>query len=289
VIKVNNNKGSLISIIIPANNEERVIERCLNYLQEGLNPEETEIIVVCNGCTDRTATVVQSMDSEIRLIESPLAFKANALNLGDEYAVGFPRVYLDADIQISGEDIRKLADELKKGVLLAASPALKIEIKGRPWSIKAFYKIWCYLPFVTEGTIGCGIYTLSKQGRERFDKFPEITADDSFVRFLFSSTERGVVKNATFIISLPMCLLDLINIRIRQCFEFYEFKKAFPELVMQHSESNTRGIFFLFSKISLWPALLVYISINSYSRLGGVCKFWFGNRQYWNKDELSRF
>ena len=289
MIKINNNKGSLISIIIPANNEERVIERCLNYLQKHLNPEEAEIIVVCNGCTDKTAKIVRAMDSDIRLIETPLASKANALNLGDKYSIGFPRIYLDADILISGEDITKLANELKKGVLLAASPALKIDTKGRPWTIRAFYQRWCNLPFVTEGTIGCGIYALSKQGRQRFDKFPEITADDSFVRFLFSSTERGIVKNATFIISPPMCLLDLLSIRIRQCFGFYEFKKTFPELVQQHSESNTKSIFFLFSKISLWPALLVYISINFYSRLGGVCKFWFGNRLYWNKDESSRF
>ncbi|MEN8215220.1 MAG: glycosyltransferase [Pseudomonadota bacterium] len=288
-MKRNHNKNNLISIIIPAHNEEKVIGRCLTNLLQGLNPEEAEIIVVCNGCTDQTAKLVQST-AAVQLIETPVASKANALNLGDEQAKGFPRIYIDADIQISGEDVKKLAQELKKDTLLAASPVMRVEFKGRSWSIKAFYKIWCCLPFVTQGTIGSGVYALSKTGRERFDKFPEITADDGFVRFLFSPSERGVVKSAAFTVFPPRRLSNLIRIRNRIYFGAYELKKTFPELAARYHESNIGSTFFpLFKKISLWPALLVYISINLYSRIGGRCKFWFGDRQYWNRDESSRF
>ncbi|MEN8216559.1 MAG: glycosyltransferase [Pseudomonadota bacterium] len=285
----NHNKKNLISIIIPAHNEERVIGRCLTTLLQNLNPEEADIIVVCNGCTDQTAKVVQSTAREIQLLETPVASKANALNLGDEHANGFPRFYIDADIMISGEDVKKLAQALKKDSLLAASPVMKMELKERPWVIKAFYQIWCRLPYVTQGTIGGGVYALSKKGKERFEKFPEITADDAFIRFLFSPSERGVVRSAAVTVFPPRCLSDLIRIRIRNDFGNYELKKTFPELAARYDESNIGGTFFsLFKKISLWPALLVYTSISIYSRLGGMCKFWFGDRQYWNRDESSR-
>jgi len=285
----NHNKKNLISIIIPAHNEERVIGRCLTALLQSLNPEEANIIVVCNGCTDKTAKVVQSTAWDIQLIETPIKSKANALNLGDEHANGFPRFYIDADILISGEDVKKLAQELKKNTLLAASPVMKMELKDISWVIKAYYKIWCRLPYVSQGTIGSGVYALSKKGRERFEKFPEITADDGFIRFLFSPDERGVVRTATFTKFPPRRLSDLIGIRIRSYFGTCELKKTFPELAARYYESNIGGTFFsLFKKISLWPALLVYTSISIYSRIGGMCKFFFGDQQYWNRDESSR-
>lgn len=284
------NNNNLISVIIPAHNEEKVIVRCLTSLLQGLNFEEAEIIVICNGCTDHTAKRVQSISRDIQLIETPLASKTNALNLGNECSKGYPKIYLDADIKVGGHDIKKLAQKLKAGHFLAASPVLKVEYEGSPWLIRSFYGIWCRLPFVTQGTIGCGIYGLSKVGRERFDKFPEITADDSFIRFLFSPSERGVVGNSIFTIFPPTCLSDLLKIRIRQCFGHYEFKKKFPELAAQHPETNIGQPFFsLFKIMSLWPALLVYIGINIFSQIGGRCKFWFGNKKYWNRDESSRF
>jgi glycosyltransferase involved in cell wall biosynthesis len=281
--------NNLISVIIPAHNEENVISRCLTSILQGLNFDEAEIIVVCNGCTDQSAQIVQSIAPEIQLIETPIASKANALNIGDKQAKGFPRIYIDADILIDGKNIKKLAQELRQTTLLAASPALKVDFKNRPWSVKAFYQIWCCLPFVTKGTIGCGVYALTETGRNRFNKFPEITADDGFVRFLFAPSERGVIKNTTFTIFPPKCFPDLIRIRIRQCFGVYELKKTFPNLATQHPESNIGSTFFsLFKNASLWLPLLLYICVNIFSHIGGRCKFWFGDRQYWNRDKSSR-
>src|SRR5262245_58336894 len=45
----------MASVVIPAHNEARVIERGLSSLLEGARPGELEIVVVCNGCTDDTA------------------------------------------------------------------------------------------------------------------------------------------------------------------------------------------------------------------------------------------
>ena len=236
-------QNNLISIIIPAYNEEKVIGRCLTSLLQGLNLIEAEIIVVCNGCTDQTASFVQSISKDIKLLETPLASKANALNLGDERAKGFPRVYIDADVKISGVDVKKLIVGLEKNSFQIVYPSMRVELKGVPWSVKAYYKIWCYLPFVTQGAT-CGVSVLSKTGRQYFDRFPEITADDSFVRFLFSPAERGFIKNAVVTIFPPRCFFDLLKIRSRQYFGAYELKKTLPKMIEQYPERNIGNTFF---------------------------------------------
>ena len=49
----------MVSFVIPAHNEEAVIGRCLTALLAGARRDELDIIVVCNGCTDRTAEVAR--------------------------------------------------------------------------------------------------------------------------------------------------------------------------------------------------------------------------------------
>ena len=44
-----------VSVVIPAHDEEAVIERCLGTLLADARAGEVEVVVVCNGCTDDTA------------------------------------------------------------------------------------------------------------------------------------------------------------------------------------------------------------------------------------------
>src|SRR3954462_6356852 len=96
----------MISVIIPAHNEANVIERTLSELMSGAHPNELEVIVVCNGCTDDTATRARNAGTgyaakhaiNFQVIDTPTPGKINALNLGDKAATAFPRLYIDADI-----------------------------------------------------------------------------------------------------------------------------------------------------------------------------------------------
>ena len=51
----------MISVIIPAHNEESVIARCLEAFVTGAEPGELEAIVVANGCSDATAEIALAM------------------------------------------------------------------------------------------------------------------------------------------------------------------------------------------------------------------------------------
>ena len=62
-----------------------------------------------------------------------------------------------------------------------------IDLRGSSLAVRAYYRIWLRLPYVREGMIGVGVYALSEEGRRRFGEFPEVIADDGYVRMLFSS------------------------------------------------------------------------------------------------------
>jgi len=112
----------MISIVIPAHNESSVIARTLSAMTEGAEPREFDIVVVCNGCTDDTANVARRFAPLARVIETEVAGKPHALNLGDQAAIGFPRIYADADVVITPDTIRTLARRLQCGDVLAVAP-----------------------------------------------------------------------------------------------------------------------------------------------------------------------
>jgi glycosyltransferase involved in cell wall biosynthesis len=82
-----------MTVVIPAHNEGRVIQRLLEQLINGANPDEMEIIVVANGCADDTAEVASSFGPAVRVLTLPVACKNEALIAGDRAAAGFPRNY----------------------------------------------------------------------------------------------------------------------------------------------------------------------------------------------------
>jgi glycosyltransferase involved in cell wall biosynthesis len=111
-----------MTIVIPAHNEGRVIRRLLEQLINGADPGEMDIIVVANGCTDDTAEVAASFGPAVRVLTLPAACKQKALIAGDRAAAGFPRIYLDADLELRADDVRALAAALSQPGVLAAAP-----------------------------------------------------------------------------------------------------------------------------------------------------------------------
>jgi len=58
----------MVSIVIPAYNEEKVIRRTLNSLLDGADLTELEIVVCCNGCSDRTAEIAREFGPPFRCL-----------------------------------------------------------------------------------------------------------------------------------------------------------------------------------------------------------------------------
>jgi hypothetical protein len=201
------------SVIIPAHNEGRVIGRLLESLLGGAEPGELDVVVVANGCDDDTAEVARSHGA--RVIETPVPSKREALRLGDEAASGFPRVYVDADVQVSTADVRALRDALSASGTLAAAPERALALRDRPWPVRAYYTVWTRLPAVREGLFGRGVIAVSEEGNRRIMDLPPVMGDDLAASLAFTPAERRVVPGARAVIHPPRTLGDLLRRRVR--------------------------------------------------------------------------
>ena len=54
----------MLSIVIPAYNEEKYISKTLDSIKSQ-NLKNYEIIVVCNGCTDKTSKIVRKYTNKV--------------------------------------------------------------------------------------------------------------------------------------------------------------------------------------------------------------------------------
>lgn len=202
------------SIVIPAHDEEAVIGACLAPLAPLAARGEFEIVVVPNGCSDRTRQVAAAVPG-VEVIEVAEASKVAALNAGDLAATAWPRLYLDADVVLPASAALALADVLTTPDPVVGSVGVRFVLDDRPWPVRAFYRIYQRLPYITDGLVGLGLYGLSAAGRERFGAFPDLVADDLFVQRLFAVDERRVLAEHHFDVRVPLTVAALTAVRTR--------------------------------------------------------------------------
>ncbi len=124
----------LVSIIIPAHNEEKVIATALDSLLE-TDYKDKEIIVVDDGSTDHTADIVSGyLRKNLVLLRRPRGGKASALNYGLAYANGEIIVMVDSDSAIRIDSIRKLVRNFENNNVVAVAGNVKVGNRGRVFS-----------------------------------------------------------------------------------------------------------------------------------------------------------
>jgi len=106
--------------------------------------------------------------------------KPLALNAGDEVATLWPRLYLDADIQITAGTVIAVLDRLAQGDVLAARPASRYGSEGASVLVRSYYRARERMSVNPQALWWAGVYGLSARGHERFGSFPDITGDDMF-------------------------------------------------------------------------------------------------------------
>ena len=277
-----------ISIVVPAHDEAKVIGRCLESMTRGAEPGELEILVVCNGCSDDTAAVAGRYGPDVRVLESPVASKNAALNMGHREASSYPRFFVDADIVLPIESIRKVAERLRGGRIHGAAPRIRVDLQERGWPIRAYYDIWMRTPYVNESMMGSGVYAISEEGGSRFEAFPDIIADDAFARLLFAPDEREAVEDAWFLMTPPETLRSLIHINVRRRVGLYEMAELHPEATVEEAAHQRGALYRLLLDPQRWPAMAVYL----YAKVVTMAIFWNkarqGRQKEWNRDETSR-
>ena len=279
--------NTMISIIVPAHNESTVIARTLKQWVSRPGSEELSIVVVCNGCSDETATIARSFGSTVRVIESDVASKTHALNIGDQISSGFPRIYVDADIVITLDAVRALAKRLERGDVLAVAPTPDIDLTGCSRAVRLYFGIRSRLPSSRQGFGGSGVYALSETGRGRFAQFPDVIADDTYVRLQFKPEERETLGSVRSTVFPARTIRQLITVRSRAYAGNFELARRFPNLCMNKGESNDRTLIGLFKYNRLWPGLLIYCYVNILARCRAVVRSRI-RASVWPRDDTSR-
>lgn len=190
------------SVVIPAHNEAAVIARTLAALAPATATGRVEVVVACNGCTDGTEEIARRFDG-VRVLAVDAASKVTALNAADKVATKWPRLYLDADIELPVEALRQVFDSLGEGELLAARPAFHYDTSGASPLVRSYYRARNRLPMASGALWGAGAYALSQAGRSRFDEFPALTADDYFVDGVFDFREKAVLMTEPVTVRTP--------------------------------------------------------------------------------------
>ncbi|MGB3673025.1 MAG: WecB/TagA/CpsF family glycosyltransferase, partial [Candidatus Nanopelagicales bacterium] len=199
------------AVIIPACNEKSVIERILAPLSRAALEGFIEVIVVCNGCDDDTAGVARSVPG-IRVVELQHASKPDALNAGDEAASLWPRLYLDADVEMQLTSVLALLDRLATGGPLVARPGFWYDTRASSPLVRSYYRARTRIHQGGSQMWGAGAYALSRDGHGRFGEFPAITADDLFVDTRFDPAEKAVVRAALSVIRAPTDARSLLAV-----------------------------------------------------------------------------
>ncbi|MBU1111493.1 MAG: glycosyltransferase [Nanoarchaeota archaeon] len=132
------------SIIIPAHNEEKyIIKTILSLLnQSNLNNNNLnfEIIVVANGCNDKTVDKVKEtkqnfgINGMLKVLETDIANVSRARNIGAQEAKGRHLVFLDADTIPEHNFFVKTKNKIRLGHSVMAT-LVRPDIKGWKFSL----------------------------------------------------------------------------------------------------------------------------------------------------------
>jgi glycosyltransferase involved in cell wall biosynthesis len=203
-----------VSIVIPAHNEEAVIAGNLRRLLDGSKPGEFDVIVVANACKDGTARAAAAVEG-VKVLDTQVPGKPNALRMGDAECAAFPRVYLDADVRLDADSVRELVATCARPGVLACAPVPDLDLTGAGPVVRRVHKVHNALIAPHRALAGVGCYVLTEAGHERVFPMPDVISDDGLVHASFAPNERVVVRTAHSVVKPARTVRSYLNRRVR--------------------------------------------------------------------------
>ena len=204
----------VVSIVVPAHNEAAVIAGNLRRLLDGTAPGEFDVIVVANACSDATADAAREVGG-VRVEETAVPGKPNALRVGDAVCRTFPRLYLDADVELSAASVRELVAACAAPGTLAAAPAPQLDLAGVGRVVRRVHRVHDALIAPNRALAGAGAYLLTEEGHARVFPMPDVISDDGLVHASFAPHERVVVRSARSLVHPARTVRAYLNRRVR--------------------------------------------------------------------------
>ncbi len=283
----NYSKTPIATIIIPAFNEEAIIGQTLSRLKEEAQVGEFDIIVACNGCTDKTATIAKEANPFVKVLTTEIAGKTNALNMALKITNTFPVIFLDADIDICATALRRLVHRINWSEAYLAYGSATFKTENSNIAVQAFYRAWAENPYFDKKKMG-GVFAVSYMGLKELGQFPDVLNDDEYVR-------RTLIKNsvwvqaAPYIVQAPRNLWSLIKVRSR----VYRGNAALEnnaQALGEYKKSSNAKTFL--TRLIKTPARWIDAIIFAFVTAGAHSLNWFRKQSStntgWDQDQSTR-
>ena len=210
------------------------------------------------------------------------------MRLSEDYARGFPRLFIDADVELGTDDARALAAALAEPGILAVAPDRTHTVDGRSWVVRSYYDIWERLPVVQNGLFGRGVFGVSELGHRRLATMPQAMSDDLIASVAFTSTERKVVSGARVVVHPPVTTGDLIRCRVRALTGTVQLQRQLPEPVAEARTSTADLVGIVRSAPRTAPRMAIFLAVTLWTRLKARRALRTGDFATWLRDESSR-
>ena len=172
------NETPLISVVIPAHNEEKYIASCLESvkraaarLNEGSDCVET--VVVANRCTDRTAEIAE--DSGAVVVINDARCIAQVRNAGVRASRGGIVVTVDADSAMSGLALCEVREMLESGRYIGGGTPTRFDRMSVGIFFSAVYVAWNLIPVMlrNKAALSGGMFWFYRRDFEAAGGFDE--------------------------------------------------------------------------------------------------------------------
>lgn len=183
--------GILLSVVVPAFNEQAVLHECHSRLSKVLDAlgVSAEIVFVNDGSTDNTPEVLyrlREQDPRVAVVELSRNFgKEIALTAGLDHAQGEAVVVIDADLQDPPELIPELIKQWREGydVVYATRVARDGETYLKKATAGAFYRL---IQQVSRVKIPADTGDFRLLSRRAVDALKQLREQHRFMKGLFS-------------------------------------------------------------------------------------------------------
>jgi len=269
----------MISVIVPAHNEEGVIGKCLEGLKQQDFRGKMEIIVVDNGSSDRTVQEAKKFKG-VRVVLQKNRGPAAARNLGVEKSRGDIILFTDADCVPERDWVRQMVAPFSCREIVGVQGAYKtwqkelmarfsqIEIEDRYERMKRFEN----LDFI--GTYSAGYRKEVFRGKGFDESFPLASGEDSEFSLRIAKSGQKMVFNPDAVVyhQHPSSLGEYLKVKFfRACWRVLLYRKHKGKMVREsYTPQGLKlqiGLFYMFFAslvLSLFWEWLVLVAVSLY-------------------------
>ncbi len=264
----------MVSVVVPARNEEANIENCINSIAESDYPvEKYEIIAVNDRSTDRTGEILDDLSKNIKNLKivsideahhhQNLKGKPGALQSGIDEAQGDIILMTDADCKVGSKWIKKISSCYKDKNIGFVASFTNIDGEGLFDRIQAIE--WIYMHTLACAGIGLGqpLGCFGNNISVRKSVFDQI---GGFEKIRFSVTEDLALitefhnqgKGIIYFVDKDA------DIDTLPCKTIGEYIKQHHRWAIGGMELGLKAVFFVISSVSLWVGIIISLITGNY-------------------------